>query len=199
MWEKDLYMIVHCVTAYDSLKSILSLVCEVMKTKDNRIWKKGLISGFKVAQKAKFTVEVYSTTMHLSECVSKTIQLNPCKASWRPQPVMYMLCFNIWSTSDFGHVIGFLKRACCFANVSLNQAHSSSKRLNHVKQTPVWPYYCDPYLLDSSLTTCFTRHMVCFSNHSYIPPSLVTACRSCVHKCVSNMFLHLPPTVKKQD
>lgn len=34
--------------------------------------KKELTSGFKVAQKAKFTVEVYSTTstLYLSECMS---------------------------------------------------------------------------------------------------------------------------------
>lgn len=48
----------------------MSLVCKFMRIRSNRT-AQGSISGFKVAFKAKFTVEVYSTTstLHLSDRV----------------------------------------------------------------------------------------------------------------------------------
>lgn len=73
---------------------IVSLVCEVMRTKD---MKKGLISDFKVAHKAKFTVEVSSTT---------NTRLNVCRNNSEMSPynqltVRCMLClhFNVCKLS----------------------------------------------------------------------------------------------------
>lgn len=56
--------------------------------------KKGLVSGFKVAHKAKFTVEVYSTTstLHLSERVCR----NNFELSLHGQLTVSCLCFDVW-------------------------------------------------------------------------------------------------------